>query len=148
MDRLKETLTALTTMSPAQLKAEWRRVFNDPPPQAFGADLIARAIAHRLQQKATGIRPSIIERKVARVMRQLDGAAATAPSKLRPGARLAREWRGDTHHVVVTDEGFLYRQRSYPSLTAIAREITGAAWSGPRFFGLRRTARETSNGAA
>jgi hypothetical protein len=52
------------------------------------------------------------------------------------GTRLTREWHGRTHHVEVVDGGYIYKERRYRSLTAIAREITGAAWSGPRFFGL------------
>ena len=55
---------------------------------------------------------------------------------LKPGARLVREWRGRTHAVTVTEDGFEYGGTSYPSLTKIANKITGAHWSGPRFFGL------------
>ena len=60
----------------------------------------------------------------------------TRSAALRPGARLAREWHGKTHHVLVTENGFEYRDRRYHSLTAIACEVTGSNWSGPRFFGL------------
>jgi hypothetical protein len=60
---------------------------------------------------------------------------ASAP-RIRAGARLVREWNGRTHTVTVEEEGFTYAGRNYRSLTAIAREITGARWSGPRFFGL------------
>ena len=56
--------------------------------------------------------------------------------KLKPGARLVREWHGRTHDVLVTEAGFLWRSETWRSLTAIAREITGTHWSGPRFFGL------------
>ena len=55
---------------------------------------------------------------------------------LKPGARLVREWRGRTHTVTVTEEGFEYAGANYSSLTTIAKKITGAHWSGPRFFGL------------
>ena len=50
--------------------------------------------------------------------------------------RLVREWNGRTHTVRVEEDGFTYGGSSYRSLTAIARDITGARWSGPRFFGL------------
>jgi hypothetical protein len=56
--------------------------------------------------------------------------------RLRPGARLVREWRGKTHMVIVTEDGFEYTGQIYASLTKIAQVITGAHWSGPRFFGL------------
>ena len=56
--------------------------------------------------------------------------------KLTPGARLIREWQGRTIAVLVTEQGFLWEERAYGSLSQIAREVTGAHWSGPRFFGL------------
>jgi hypothetical protein len=62
----------------------------------------------------------------------------TRGMSLRPGARLVREWRGRTHVVVVTEDGFEYAGKAFPSLTKIAHAITGAHWSGPRFFGLVR----------
>jgi len=67
---------------------------------------------------------------------------------LKPGARLVREWHGRTHTVTVTEDGFEYAGTSYPSLTKVAKKITGAHWSGPRFFGLVRagTNRETATG--
>ena len=57
-------------------------------------------------------------------------------AKLKPGAKLVREWRGETHDVLVVEDGFLWRGKSRRSLSSIAREITGTRWSGPRFFGL------------
>ena len=60
--------------------------------------------------------------------------------RLRPGARLIREWRGETHEVLVTEDGFLWRGENWRSLSVIAREMTGTRWSGPRFFGLDKSA--------
>jgi hypothetical protein len=66
-----------------------------------------------------------------------DGAVATKPRRtLGPGARLVREWHGQTFVVDVTDRGYLFEGKHHRSLTAIALLITGAQWSGPRFFGL------------
>ena len=60
--------------------------------------------------------------------------------RLQTGARLARTWRGKTYEVIVIDNGkrFQFRDEVYRSLTPIAKKITGAHWSGPRFFGLHR----------
>jgi hypothetical protein len=70
---------------------------------------------------------------------EANGSVAIASDlRVRPGARLVREWRGRTHTVIVTDDGFEYAGKAYTSLTSIAHEITGAHWSGPRFFGLNR----------
>lgn len=62
------------------------------------------------------------------------------PPRLRPGGRFIREWGGVSHVVDVTADGYLWQGRSYRSLSAIARAITGAHWSGPRFFGLKAAA--------
>ena len=64
-----------------------------------------------------------------------DGALSLPPT-LKPGMRLVREWRGQMHSVLVLENGFEYHDHRYRSLTEIARHITGAHWSGPRFFGV------------
>ena len=58
---------------------------------------------------------------------------------LRPGVKLIRVWKGVSHHVLVTEDGFLWQDRSWRSLSVIAREITGTPWSGPVFFGLKKS---------
>lgn len=66
--------------------------------------------------------------------------------QLKIGTRLVREWHGKVYTVTVLDEGYLFEDRHFVSLTPIAREITGTAWSGPRFFGLK--SRKVPNGTA
>jgi hypothetical protein len=129
---LSDSIAALETLAPAQLRDRWEQAFGEPSPWAFGPDLLARAIAYRMQEKASGGMP----RKAARELARLGDPQPKPDVSLRPGTRLARDWHGRTHHVLVVETGFHYRDRHYRSLTAIAREITGAAWSGPRFFGL------------
>jgi Protein of unknown function (DUF2924) len=72
-----------------------------------------------------------------------DVALKAGPGQ-KPGARLVRQWRGENHCVLVLEDGFLYQDLRYRSLTAIARAITGAHWSGPRFFGLGLRAQRDS----
>ena len=98
---------------------------------------MVRAIAYEMQAKCyRGLRPAVARRldKVA------GGETENTPKTpaLNPGTRLFREWNGATHTVDVTDDGFEWRGETYGSLSAIAWQITGARWSGPRFFGLRR----------
>ena len=62
--------------------------------------------------------------------------------RLLPGTVLTREYRGIEHHVAVAQDGqYEYQGRRYPSLSTIAREITGTRWSGPLFFGLKPSAK-------
>ena len=152
MANLADKLAALSTMSAAQLRAEWSQVHGAPAPVAFSIELLARGIAWTLQEKAQGGLSASAVRQLAEAARQItkQGRASEGTMTLRPGTRLARDWHGRTHHVLVLDDGYHYRERRYRSLTAIARDITGAAWSGPRFFGLNsgRTDREASDAAA
>jgi hypothetical protein len=139
MAALEDRLTALATMSPAQLVAEWHRVHKSPAP-AMTPDLLRRGIAYRLQEQVHGgLKPSI-KRELERIGGQFDRTdpVAVASMLIKPGTRLVRDWGGATHHVLVDEHGFTYRDQRYSSLSEIASTITGTKWSGPRFFGLKR----------
>src|ERR1700719_2558347 len=66
-----------------------------------------------------------------------DKARADRPRRLKPGTVLVREYQGDRHTVTVVPNGYVWHETTYASLSVIARAITGTAWNGPRFFGLR-----------
>lgn len=137
MARLDDQLEALRCCSASALRQQWRSLFRlvapDMPP-----DLMRRAIASRLQGRVHGGLAPSATKTIAALQASLarDGGLTVAPV-LKPGTRLVREWHGRTFHVLVCDQGYEYDQRRYRSLSQIAREITGAAWSGPRFFGLK-----------
>ncbi len=138
---LSERLTALTALDAASLRAEWRRLYRSHPPKRAGRDLLARAIAYRLQERAHGGLSAATKRKLRTFAEQLesgDGNAFDPGIVLKPGAKLLREWGGDTYVVIALEDGFEFDGRRYRSLSKIAREITGTHWSGPRFFGLKR----------
>ena len=140
MARLNDQLAALVTMPPAQLRAEWQRVRNAAPPP-LPPDLLRRGIAQALQERVHGKLPASVRRRLERLVDQLERDGEVAAERevvLKVGTRLARDWHGRTHHVLVLDDGFLFQDRRYTSLSRIAGEITGVAWSGPRFFGLKR----------
>lgn len=139
MTPLKDQLAGLATMSPAQLRAEWRRVHRTSPP-SLSVDLLARGIAYRLQEKRYGtLSPKAARDLVRHATRPVEmGNAARLEISLRAGTRLVRSWRGTSYTVEVVEDGFLFDGERHTSLTAIARQITGAAWSGPRFFGLTK----------
>ena len=84
---------------------------------------------------------AVTKRKLRVFAEQLksgDGTIFDAGISLKPGAKLLREWHGETYSVTTLDEGFEFNGRRYRTLSEIAREITGTHWSGPRFFGLKR----------
>lgn len=144
--RLSVELAALSHMTPVQLKAEWMRVYKAPAP-SLTANLLARGVAWRLQERAHGaLAPSTL-REVARMAKQLAGSESVnvTAGRIKPGTRLVRDWGRTSHHVTVLERGYLYRDRHYRSLTQIARDITGAHWSGPRFFGLTDGGAEDSS---
>jgi hypothetical protein len=94
-----------------------------------------KALEYEAQCKAMGGLPAATRRALKQITAGGD-ISATAPAKLSSGAYLLREWNGRTYQVHVTDDGFEMDGKSWSSLSAIAKHITGATWSGPRFFGL------------
>lgn len=135
-DALASDLVALSSMTRGQLAERWVTTFDCPAPRSCQAPLLRQALAWHAQMAT--LRSSVGSREVDRVAQGLRRAASsTAASSLSPGTRLLREWQGRTHHVTVVAEGFEYDGKAFRSLTAIARAITGMAWSGPLFFGLR-----------
>ena len=147
---LPARLTALGTMERGDLVAEWRRQFRVNPPDRIRRELLELAVAWKLQEKALGG----LKKAVATELRGLAEALATTGDirrvktpKLKPGARRVREWGGVTHEVTVVDGGYLWNGEVRKSLSAIAEEITGAHWSGPRFFGLTSRAKPVAAGS-
>jgi hypothetical protein len=138
---IAETLARLSTATIFELRGEWRRLHRAPPPMRLSRDLLMRGITYKLQERPLGGLSSSILRKLERLNRDSkasDGQKPGPPISLKAGTRLVREWRGVTHIVLVQAQGFEWNGRRYRSLTLIAHKITGAHWSGPRFFGLRK----------
>ncbi|MCT2557546.1 DUF2924 domain-containing protein [Tsuneonella sp. YG55] len=135
---IEQRVAAIAAMPSAERKAEWHRRMGTAAPPAFGAGLLARALAHDVQVKALGGGLTKAElRRLAQLNskddRVRDGAAA---GPVKPGTWLSRTWHGEVHQVVVLEGSYEYRGVRYRSLSEIARLITGTQWSGPRFFGL------------
>ena len=133
-------LAALARMTHGELQAEWQRLYRSRPPKKVGRDLLELGIAWKLQEKALGGFDATTRRQLAGLVQTMSaGGDLSMPrtAKLKPGARLLREWNGETHEVLVLEDGFRWRGQYWRSLSAIAREITGARWSGPRFFGMQ-----------
>ncbi|MCC6983082.1 MAG: DUF2924 domain-containing protein [Bauldia sp.] len=133
-------VAAVSGLPRATLIERWTAAYGRPPPKGISRRLLEYSAAYQIQAAAYGGLPAPVIRKLMKAAEQLAvGKPVTTnspSSRLRPGTRLVREWNGRTHTVEVTEGGFLWSGRPYRSLSAIAREITGARWSGPRFFGL------------
>jgi hypothetical protein len=137
---VEQQLAELPHLDREALQHRWQALFGCPAPIRVRRDLLRRVIAYRIQEQAYGgLKPATVRqlRRIAEGLKSSDTPTVSSTTSLRPGARLMREWNGETHVVDVTPDVFIWRGKTYRSLSVIAREITGARWSGPRFFGLK-----------
>ena len=142
--KLSAEIAALGELTYADLRLAWRRHYRVHPPKNIGRDLLELGIAWKLQERALGGLSATVKRQLAELARTFAAKSDLAKARrvsLRPGARLVRAWGGETHEVLVIEGGFLWRGKTWKSLSVIAREMTGTHWSGPRFFGLDKSAR-------
>jgi hypothetical protein len=133
-----------------ELKLAWRRLYRRDPPLGLSRDLMIRAVANKMQERAYGGPSLAMKRHLNTLAGGFEkGRLSFDPGVvLKSGAKLVREWRGRAHTVLVLENGFEYEGQRYGSLTTIAARITGAHWSGPRFFGMtKRTSRSLSTTA-
>jgi Protein of unknown function (DUF2924) len=136
------SLADLDRMDRKGLAKLWSDLIGGDVPASMSQPMQRRFLAFELQAKVEGGLPAALR---ARLDRIVAGEKRAATPTLQPGTRLLREWNGTTHVVDVLPAGFLWNGSRHRSLSAIARAITGARWSGPRFFGLANVA--DGNGA-
>ncbi len=125
----------LADLPRSALTARWLTIYCSEPPKGISRHLLIRAIAYEIQAKRYGGLKPATGRRLKGIVNGTNSERKTPP-RLQPGARLVREWHGVSHVVEVTTDGFIWNGDRHRSLSAIARAITGARWSGPRFFGL------------
>ena len=137
---LGNRLAFLPKMSRAQLLVLWKHLFKIPPPRKGRRDLLIKFLAYRMQEQAYGgLSPGTRERlrALARKFEASPNAQLSLAPPFKPGTRLIRDWRGQSHRVTILENGYEYTGKRYSSLSQIARLITGTRWSGPLFFGLK-----------
>jgi hypothetical protein len=136
-------IAGLVGQSTQELRRVWRTLYHTGPPMGLSRDLIIRGLADKLQQRAHGGPSRALQRRLRILAADFEkGARSFDPDGvLKNGSTLVRQWRGHTHTVFIREDGFEYDGQRYRSLTVIAERITGAHWSGPRFFGLGKRAR-------
>ena len=137
-ERSTEALSRLPHLDLAELRELWYQLYKTETAPRLSRELLMRAVAYRMQEVASGGPRLELQRQLRQIALELQqtGRVRIYP-RLKPGTRLMREWRGRSHEVQVLDDGFSWQGTHYRSLSAIARKITGTAWSGPLFFGLR-----------
>jgi hypothetical protein len=130
---LDAELERIATMTIDELRRLWRERSGQGPPECFSKDLIARALAYRLQEDHLGG----LDRQTRKPLASLAKPGEKLPRRLKVGSVIVREHKGDTHEVLVVPGGFCWRGKTYSSLSTIAKTMTGTSWNGPRFFGLK-----------
>ena len=131
---LEDRLRSLHGLGSGELVERWVELHGAAPPKTLSRDLLIRGIAYNLQEEEiSGL--TVSEKRA--LVALAEGAAGAGPSMLKPGTRLYREWQGVTHEVLILEHGYGWRDRTFGSLSQVARAITGTRWSGPRFFGVK-----------
>lgn len=133
-------VTDLEALSLADLRARWTEMFGTAPPKLRTRELLALALAYRLQARGQGGLPGTTRRRLGELARRFSEDRAFTPTPgpvLKPGSSLIKEWRGVRHEVRVLQDGFSYQAQHFGSLSEIAQHITGVKWSGQVFFGLK-----------
>ena len=135
-----DLLAGLESMSLAELRSAWTERLGGDPPKLRTRDLLALALAPRLQARAHGDLPGPTKRRMSELARRFAEDRTYTPTPgptLKHGSALIKEWRGVRHEVWVLEQGFSYRGERFGSLSEVAQKITGTKWNGYVFFGLK-----------
>lgn len=125
-------LEAILKSPRTALQERWRGLFDAEPPTRISNAMMARIILSELQWRSSGLsRTGTIRR-----LQKAAAASETPGPATAAGDQLVRDWNGRRHVVEVRGRDYVWNGKTYRSLSAVAREITGARWSGPRFFGV------------
>src|SRR5712672_3474727 len=141
---LEAEIARLPDLGHEDLRKRWKLLFGRPAPKSLRRKFMARAVAYQMQVAAYGGLSAATKRrlrKIAIAVHNGDRTGVFSGVQIKPGTQLIRQWQNTTHTVMVLDEGFALDGRTYKSLSAIAKAITGTNWNGYAFFGIRRAAR-------
>lgn len=142
LERVAEELGAVSDLRRAELIEQWAAAYGRPPPKGLSRRMLEYAAAYHVQTQAFGGLSPALRRKLRRLAasyhrdKSVSTPRTVVSKTLPPGTRLVREWHGRPYTVEILESGFLCDGHRYRSLSEVARAITGARWSGPRFFGL------------
>src|SRR5215213_8219743 len=133
--QIEAEIVRIRSLTVEELRSLWRATVRSSPPAGFSKDLLGGAIADRIQEKAYGG----LDKSALKLLERLAGGNGSRQlhQRLKSGTVLVREYHGERHNVTVVPDGYVWRERTFPSLSAIALAITGTSWNGHRFFGVR-----------
>jgi hypothetical protein len=144
VDQIADEIAHLRDLDASALRLRWREVAGKAAAPGLRGELLVRALAYAIQEKAFGGLSLAATKRLQAIAREGKAAVGappnakpSAPRKLMPGTRLIREWRGVMHEVIVIPDGFLWQGATYPSLSTVAKAITGTIWNGWVFFGAK-----------
>ena len=135
----EDVCAEIASLAYDELKARYQQTFRRPPPPRLGRDLLRRALTYKVQADRYGGLSTSVEKLLRK---DSSRRTQTWSGSLTPGTQLVREWQGQLHIVEILELGFRWNDKKFESLSAVARQITGTRWSGPRFFGLVREKRK------
>lgn len=138
-----------------ELKTKYAELFPGQEAPSNNRVYLWRKIAYRLQELEYGGISAEAQGKIQKLIQQFDpinnkalrpnDALNERPKKTKlsrdkrlpiPGTVIIKEYKGITLEVKILESGFEFRNKVYKSLTAIAKEVTGAHWNGYLFFNL------------
>jgi hypothetical protein len=145
-ERIADEIAHLRDLDASTLRLRWREVTGKAAAPGLKGELLVRALAYAIQEQTFGGLSLAATKRLQAIAREgtasKDGSprerrSAAPPRRLMPGTRLVREWQGVLHEVIVIPGGFLWRGATYPSLSTVAKAITGTSWNGWVFFGAK-----------
>ena len=141
---LEAEIARLPDLGHDELRKRWKLLFGRPAPKSLRRKFMARAVAYQMQVATYGGLSAATKRRLREIANAIsngDRTGVLSGVQIKPGTQLVRQWQKTTHTVMVLDEGFALDGRTYKSLSAIAKAITGTNWNGYAFFGIMRAAR-------
>jgi hypothetical protein len=137
--KLAIELANLPALDRKELIEKWLTLYETEPPVGISNKFLMHAIAYRMQEQALGGLKPATRRFLEKAAENRASSQQIFPTiSIRPGTRLLREWHGVTYEVIIMEDGVQCDGKLYHSLSEVARSITGARWSGPLFFGLKK----------
>lgn len=136
---LEAEIARLPGLDITELRRRWKTLYGRPAPQSFRRNLLIKGVAYQMQVEAYGgLSPTTKRRlrEIAQAVRNGNAKTVIGAPLLRGGTQLIRRWKGKTHMITALDNGFAWEGRTYRSLSAVAKAITGTSWNGYKFFGI------------